>query len=247
MTSTQPTAELDSRFSSGEATPIPWADGRGSLEKAELYWLTTVRPNGRPHVTPVLSVWLDGALYFSTGERERKAKNLARNTQCVITTGCNALDQGLHVVVEDEATLVRDAARLQRVADGFASKYVPRTGAKVWRFGVREGLSPSTAAWPSSTKSSRQRPSASARASSARPAGSSTGGSLADGLRQATIRPLRLRPALGFSGPRLLRGAYAASLLSPDDGGRGFDLRCNRDRDEREGSTRRGSARKPDR
>jgi len=32
------------------------------LEKAEVFWLSTVRPDGRPHVTPMVSVWLDGAL-----------------------------------------------------------------------------------------------------------------------------------------------------------------------------------------
>ena len=44
-----------------------------------MYWLSTVRPDGRPHVTPLMSVWLEGALYFCTGPDERKAKNLVRN------------------------------------------------------------------------------------------------------------------------------------------------------------------------
>ena len=52
----EPTAELDSQFSSDEATPIPWAEGRERLEGAEVYWISTVRPDGRPHVTPLLSV-----------------------------------------------------------------------------------------------------------------------------------------------------------------------------------------------
>ncbi len=139
MTGKEPAAELEPEFSSDDATPTPWAEARGRLVTAELYWLTTVRPDGRPHVTPVLSVWLDGALYFCTGESERKAKNLARNSHCVITTGCNALDEGLDLVVEGEASLVSDEAGLHRVAESFASKYVAREGAKVWRFAVREG------------------------------------------------------------------------------------------------------------
>ena len=67
------TAELNSQFSSDKATPIPWAEGHERLEGAEVYWISTVRPDGRPHVTPLLSVWLDGALYFCTGPDERKA------------------------------------------------------------------------------------------------------------------------------------------------------------------------------
>ena len=64
MTVKDPVAELEPQFSSDDATLTPWAEARGRLEEVEVYWLTTVRPDGRPHVTPVLSVWLDGALYF---------------------------------------------------------------------------------------------------------------------------------------------------------------------------------------
>ncbi len=105
-----PVAELEPQFSSDDAILTPWEEARGHLEKAEVYWLAAVRPDGRPHVTPVLSVWLDGALYFCTGQSERKAKHLARNSHCVITTGCNALNEGLDLVVEGEAARVSDEA-----------------------------------------------------------------------------------------------------------------------------------------
>ena len=62
---------------SPEATATDWADARRELAAAELSWLSTVRPDGRPHVTPLLTVWRDGALHFCTGARERKARNLA--------------------------------------------------------------------------------------------------------------------------------------------------------------------------
>ncbi len=90
----EPTAELDSQFSSDAATPIPWAEGRERLEGAEVYWISTVRPDGRPHVTPLITVWLDDALYFCRRPDERKARNLARNPYCVVTTGSNALGEG---------------------------------------------------------------------------------------------------------------------------------------------------------
>ena len=100
-----------------------------------MYWLSTVRPDGRPHVTTLLSVWVDGALYFCTGAEERKAKNLAENPQCILTTGSNSFEDGLDVVVEGEAVNVRDEARLQRVADAYETKY----GAD-WHFDVRDGV-----------------------------------------------------------------------------------------------------------
>ena len=87
-----------------------------------MYWLTTVRPEGRPHVVPLLGVWFDGALYFCTGPSERKAKNLALNAHCVLTTGCNGLD-GLDIVVEGDAVTVSDSTERASVADTYESKY----------------------------------------------------------------------------------------------------------------------------
>jgi general stress protein 26 len=132
MATKEPVAELQPRFSSGDATATQWTEARGHLEQAEVYWLSTVRPDGRPHVTPLLAVWLDGALYFCTGADERKAKNLARNAHCVITTGCNALNEGLDLVVEGDAVRVRDEATLRRLAGSYASKYG-------WHYTVRDG------------------------------------------------------------------------------------------------------------
>jgi len=123
MAAMDPVAELQTEFSSEGATLTPWAEARGRLETAEVYWLTTVRPASRPHVTPLLGVWLDGALYFSTGPDERKAKNLAHNAHCVLTTGRNTLDDGIDLVVEGEAAKVSDKAEFGRVADTYESKY----------------------------------------------------------------------------------------------------------------------------
>jgi pyridoxine/pyridoxamine 5'-phosphate oxidase len=121
MAEPEPVTEL-SAFSSADAIATEWGQGRSELQDAEVYWLSTVRPEGRPHVTPLLGIWLDGALYFCTGPDERKAKNLARNPHCILTTGCNRLD-GLDLVVEGEAAKVSDLAELRSVADTFESKY----------------------------------------------------------------------------------------------------------------------------
>jgi nitroimidazol reductase NimA-like FMN-containing flavoprotein (pyridoxamine 5'-phosphate oxidase superfamily) len=130
---TDPIAELDARFSTEGAKPVPWAEAQAQLEGAALFWISTVRPDGRPHVTPLIAVWLDEALYFCTGPDERKAKNLAGNANCILTTGCN-IEDGLDVVVEGEAVRVSDDARLRQIADAYLNKY-----GEVWRFGVRDG------------------------------------------------------------------------------------------------------------
>jgi pyridoxamine 5'-phosphate oxidase-like protein len=91
MPHTEPVAELDTRFSSEGATPTEWTEARGRLEAAEVFWLSTVRPDKRPHVTPLISVWLDDALYFCTGPSERKAKNLADNPTASSRPGATLL------------------------------------------------------------------------------------------------------------------------------------------------------------
>src|ERR1700728_4381936 len=121
MTEPEPVTEL-SAFSSDDAIPTEWGEGRRKLREAEVYWLSTVRPDGRPHVTPLLGIWLDGALYFCTGPGERKAKNLSENRHCVLTTGQNTLD-GLDLVIEGTAESVSGHAELGRVASTYESKY----------------------------------------------------------------------------------------------------------------------------
>jgi uncharacterized pyridoxamine 5'-phosphate oxidase family protein len=111
-----------SPFSSDDTAPTGWEQGRKHLQDAEVYWLSTVRPDGRPHVTPLLGVWLDGALYFCTGPNERKAKNLAQNRHCILTTGSNTLN-GLDIVVEGDVAKVSDKVELRNVADTYESKY----------------------------------------------------------------------------------------------------------------------------
>jgi general stress protein 26 len=131
MTLEAPVADLDSRFSTPDATALPWKDAERELKNAAVFWISTVRPEGRPHVVPLLAVWLDGALYFATSEGEQKAKNLATNSQVTITTGCNSFAEGLDIVIEGEAMVVSDDAKLRRVAEAQVAKY-----GEGWRFPV---------------------------------------------------------------------------------------------------------------
>ena len=101
---------------------------------AELSWITTVRHDGRPHVSPLVAVWFDGALWFSTGAAEQKAVNLHTNRHVVVTTGCNSWDRGLDVVVEGEATRETDDDVLTRVARAWTAKWDGR-----WAYDVRDG------------------------------------------------------------------------------------------------------------
>jgi hypothetical protein len=102
------------------ALPIPWTRARERFEEdagiSPTHWLATVRPDGKPHVMPVWTVWVDGAFYFVAGATTRQRKNLAQHAHCVITVASSGLD----LVVEGEATKVSDETRLQQIADAYA-------------------------------------------------------------------------------------------------------------------------------
>jgi Pyridoxamine 5'-phosphate oxidase len=131
MTERTPVAEQPL---AGEAMATPWAEARERLEHPEpgrTYWLATVRPDGRPHIMPILGLWLDSAFYFITGETTRKGKNLAGDPRCVITTSSTTLP-ALDLILEGEARQVADDARLQRVAEAYGSTMG-------WPLEVRDG------------------------------------------------------------------------------------------------------------
>ncbi|HEY3905031.1 MAG TPA: pyridoxamine 5'-phosphate oxidase family protein [Streptosporangiaceae bacterium] len=118
-----PTTTFDKEYSDPAATAVSWEETEAVLEAAELFWVSTVRADGRPHVTPVVAVWTEGAVWFSTGASEQKFLNMRAHPHVVLTTGCNRWDQGLDVVVEGEAVRVTDDAVLARVAEAFTSRW----------------------------------------------------------------------------------------------------------------------------
>jgi nitroimidazol reductase NimA-like FMN-containing flavoprotein (pyridoxamine 5'-phosphate oxidase superfamily) len=129
-----PVTEIDRRFSDPGAVATDWDQTLHVLETAELFWISTVRGDGRPHVTPLVAAWLDGAIHFCTGEGEQKAANLRSNPHVVLTTGCNQWDAGLDVMVEGDAIQVTDNDVLGRLAAAWASKWDGR-----WHYQARNG------------------------------------------------------------------------------------------------------------
>ena len=130
----EPVTKIDPRFSDPNAVATGWDETRRELEKAELFWIATVRADGRPHVTPLVAVWLDGALHFCTGPTEQKAMNLRKNPHVILTTGCNSWESGLDVVVEGDAVQTTDDEVLKRLAKAWTTKWDGQ-----WQFEVGNG------------------------------------------------------------------------------------------------------------
>jgi nitroimidazol reductase NimA-like FMN-containing flavoprotein (pyridoxamine 5'-phosphate oxidase superfamily) len=129
------TGKIDPRYGDASATAPPWDDIQRFLAGAQLYWIITVRVDGRPHAVPLVGVWHDGAFAFCTGSTEQKQRNLDANPRVAVTTGttgANGWNSGKDVVVEGTAQRVTDASALRALADAWFAKY-----GEDWKFEVR--------------------------------------------------------------------------------------------------------------
>ena len=129
------TGVIDPRYGDASATPPTWEAVEHLLAEAQLYWIITVRADGRPHAVPLFGVWQDGAFAFCTGSDEQKQRNLDGNPQVAVTTGstgADGWDSGRDVVVEGTAVRVTDPEALRSLAAAWLAKY-----GDDWKFEVR--------------------------------------------------------------------------------------------------------------
>jgi len=77
-----------------EVAMLPWSWLSEQMEKSRSYWVSTTRPDGKPHAMPVWGVWIEDEFYFSTGRNSRKGRNLAANPEIAIH-----LESGDEVVI----------------------------------------------------------------------------------------------------------------------------------------------------
>ena len=82
-------------------------------------WLATIDADGRPHVTGIGAMWVDGSFWFETGATTRKGRNLARDPRCTLSVATAGFD----LVVEGEAHLVTDPERVAQLAAAWADDW----------------------------------------------------------------------------------------------------------------------------
>jgi general stress protein 26 len=124
-------------YGDASATPPDWSDIDARLAAAQLYWIVTVRRDGRPHAVPLCGVWHDGAFYFCTGDAEQKMRNLEHDAHVVVTAGplgAGGWTTGKDIAVEGVAGRVTDENLLRELAEEWTTKY-----AGDWAWEVRDG------------------------------------------------------------------------------------------------------------
>ena len=116
---------------------LPWSWAQQLLADAPIYWVASVGPDERPHVTPIWGVWVDGAFWMEGGANTRRFRNLAANPAAVVTIerGDDAL------ILNGDAELVSGLPDelVERLLAAYA-KYLPTHGYKAaadnWRNGI---------------------------------------------------------------------------------------------------------------
>jgi general stress protein 26 len=102
-----------------DSRQISWATALERFQSCRNYWLSTVRPDGRPHTMPVWGTWFEGGFYFSTAPSSRKARNLAANPHCTVST-----DQAAEaVIMEGSAAPEADTELIRRFLHDYEAKY----------------------------------------------------------------------------------------------------------------------------
>jgi nitroimidazol reductase NimA-like FMN-containing flavoprotein (pyridoxamine 5'-phosphate oxidase superfamily) len=96
----------------GQLTQAPGSGG----PQRHTTWLTTINPDGSPHVMPLGVVQHGGSWYFTSGPATRKSRNLSREPRCVVSVATDPFD----LVIEGTAERVTDPDELSAVAEAYA-------------------------------------------------------------------------------------------------------------------------------
>jgi hypothetical protein len=116
-----------------ELPPIEWASIVARLDQGvtqapdtggpnrHTCWLSTIDPDGRPHVSGIGGMWVDDAFWFETGDSSRKGRNLARDPRCTLAVAVHEFD----LVVEGQSEKVTDPATVAQMAERWAAEGWP--------------------------------------------------------------------------------------------------------------------------
>ncbi|WP_458205520.1 pyridoxamine 5'-phosphate oxidase family protein [Haladaptatus sp. NG-SE-30] len=101
---------------------LSWEFVREKMADDQNYWVSTTRPDGRPHARPVWGVWVDDTFYCGGGEKTRWVRNLATDPELTVHR-----ESGETVViiegVAERVTETADPALVARVDAAYEGKY----------------------------------------------------------------------------------------------------------------------------
>ena len=114
-----PSAAVIASDADAGTEPLSWQEVRQRFDAERWYWVATAGRDGRPHVRPVLAVWVRDKVYSTTSPGARKGRNLQARPECSIAARAPAID----IVVEGPTSWVDDRNLLEQIATAYDSKY----------------------------------------------------------------------------------------------------------------------------
>lgn len=115
---------------------LEWPQVEERLASATVYWLATVRSDGRPHVVPRDGVWLHGGLFYGGSDQTVHSRNVRRDPRVAFHVG-----EGL------EAVIVEGEASFEMPSDELAQALAASSFEKYPQYGRIDPSSYSTGAW----------------------------------------------------------------------------------------------------
>lgn len=96
----------------------PPSEKLAALEKQANIWFTSVRLDGRPHMTPVWFVYLDGKIFIGIDPASVKSRNIQHNPGVVL-----ALEDGSHPLICEGAARILTSPLSAPLLEAFLKKY----------------------------------------------------------------------------------------------------------------------------
>ena len=113
--------KLPKGYADNPVSFVEWEWVAEQMTNAENYWLSSVRPDGRPHVVPRWGAFIDGRFYYDGSPETRHARNIIKNPNISLH-----LENGYKVVVMDGISKPAgkpDPEFAIRLAEAIAKKY----------------------------------------------------------------------------------------------------------------------------
>ena len=103
---------------------LDWAVVEEKFAGAEVYWLASTRPDGRPHVVPRDGTWLEGGLYYGGSPQTVHNRNITNNPEVVA-----------HIGDGQEVIIVEGAVEIEKPTKEFAERLAEASFAKYPQYG----------------------------------------------------------------------------------------------------------------
>lgn len=99
------------------------------LQSDIIIWLSTVRPDGRPHLVPVWFLW-DGQTILIFSKPDQKIRNLRQNRAVML--GLDDTDTGEDVLLIEGTAELLPAGQVAPTLPAYAAKYMPKLKGMGW-------------------------------------------------------------------------------------------------------------------